>query len=360
MNKESKEKVVNYFFETDDSVRIAEDHSQDNKNENAYYTLFEHAPCGLLTLTPEGEISSINSIGIELIGGKQKLITQPVFVDHIDPDYHRTMFQAMQKTAMTGISEPAELKLKTTRGQDQRWLRADVRAHIASSGKLRQWQVSLCDITESQQTHRRTERELKNRNLLMRELNHRVANNLMMISTLIMQKEMDEGRNSDLDEIRYQIEAIRYVHEFLQKSEEYREIDMRGYLKELLSTIFSYFTAKEIEVRNETDKISLDTQSAIYIGIIINEAATNAIKYGFNSEEKPSFSVRFVESEDRRHYILTISNSGNPFPEELDISKSESLGLSLIASLTEELNGEVELSRSPSPVFTVRFPKEDG
>ncbi len=320
---------------------------------------WEQAPCGFLTLTPEGGISSINSMGTELTGIKEEVSEETIFIEYIDPDYHGAMIQALQNTVVTGKPQAAQLKMRHTQDSQPVWIRADVCAQIEPNGNLIQWNLSLATVSKIFRDYRQLEKELSKKSLLMRELNHRIANNLMMISTLIMQKELEEGRNSDLDEIRYQIEAIRYVHEFLQKSEEYREIDMRGYLKELLSTIFAYFTEKKIEVHNEASQISLDTQTAIYVGIIINEVATNAIKYGFNSEEKPSFTVKFVESEDQRSYILTISNSGNPFPEEVDVSKSDSLGLSLIASLTEELKGEVELRRSPTPVFTIRFPKEE-
>ena len=342
------------------SVQIAENPAVEETNNRTYTDFYEHAPCGFVILTPDGSISAINSRSMELIGASTEIHTQTTFIEFIDPDYHGAMVQALQNTAATGKSQSAELKMVKLQDHCAIWLRADVCAHIEANGQLKQWQLSLVDITETQKRYRRLESELEKKNLLMEEINHRIANNLMMISSLIMQKEAEKGRNDDLDEIRYQIEAIRYVHEFLNKSEGYREIDMAGYLKELLSTIFSYFTDMEITIENRIEKILLPTQTAIYIGIIVNEVASNAIKYGFNHESKPRFTVRFYKTEDQRHYQLELSNSGNPFPEDIEFSQSDSLGLSLITSLTDELGGEVELQRYPTPVFTIRFPKEDG
>ncbi|MFW6274603.1 MAG: sensor histidine kinase [Spirochaetota bacterium] len=341
------------------SVQVAENPTRTKVNPRTFSGIYEHAPCGLITLTPAASISAINSRGMELIGAPGEIHTQTTFIDFIDTDYHGAMVQALQNTVTTGKPQTAELKMARRRNHCAQWLRADVCAHVEANGQLKQWQLSLVDITETDQRCRRLENELEKKNLLMRELNHRIANNLMMISSLIMQKEAEDGRNDDLDEIRYQIEAIRYVHEFLNRSEGYREIDMAGYLKELLSTIFSYFTDQAIEIVNKVDNIKLPTQTAIYIGIIVNEVASNAIKYGFNHEKKPRFTVCFNQTEDQRHYRLELSNSGNPFPEDISVSQSDSLGLSLITSLTEELDGEVELQRYPAPVFTIRFPKEN-
>jgi len=91
---------------------------------------------------------------------------------------------------------------------------------------------------------------------------------------------------------------------------------------------------------------------------VINEIATNAIKYGFTSEEA-RFSVNMKKDAESKHYILTLSNTGNPFPEEIGLENPETMGLQLISSLVAQLNGTVELQKNPNPVFTIRFPIEE-
>ncbi|MCF7947810.1 MAG: PAS domain-containing protein [Spirochaetia bacterium] len=339
------------------AVQFADSPGTQDILREEYSALFNHAPCGFITLTPQGSISHINLRGAELIGETQDYRPAPTLIEYVEPEFHGTLVQALQNTAITGEPQSTEFKVINKQEHSTSWVRAEVGAHLEGNGQLTQWQLTLVDITGTLKECRKLEHALEKQKLFMKELNHRVANNLMMISSLILQKQAQEGKDSSLDEIRYQIEAIRYVHEFLQKSEDVHNIDMKTYLHELLLTIFSYFTDCEIEIEDKIEKLNLPSQTAVYIGIIVNEAASNAIKYGFNSQEKPRFTVLFKEMEDRQHYKLELSNTGNPFPEDIDIAQSESLGLSLIASLTEELKGEVELKRTPSPVFTIRFPK---
>jgi two-component sensor histidine kinase len=94
------------------------------------------------------------------------------------------------------------------------------------------------------------------------------------------------------------------------------------------------------------------------LGLIINEVATNALKYGFRENEHPRFRVELREKRSDHEHELSISNSGNPFPEDIPIDTPKTLGLRLINALVAQLQGRLELQRRPSPVFTIRFPLE--
>ena len=124
-------------------------------------------------------------------------------------------------------------------------------------------------------------------------------------------------------------------------------------------------------------------RKAVPLGLLINEIATNAMKHGFTDDQEPWFSIDLKEdtsvrrvrgregstvgppaaspaglpaaAEQARHYILTLANSGRPFPEDIDCDNPEILGLRLIAALVDQLDGTMELKRKPHPVFTIRF-----
>ncbi|MFO7848490.1 MAG: sensor histidine kinase [Spirochaetia bacterium] len=104
--------------------------------------------------------------------------------------------------------------------------------------------------------------------------------------------------------------------------------------------------------------ISLPTRTAISLGLIINEIATNTIKHGFIDGKPARFSIDLIDDEGTGEYTLTLSNTGKPFPEEIDIENTESLGLQLVSSLVNQLEGTMTLKRSPYPVFTIHFPGE--
>ncbi|HKK65256.1 MAG TPA: PAS domain-containing protein, partial [Clostridia bacterium] len=185
---------MNKNLENYDSVQVADSYPHPTIGDHENINFSENAPCGLLTLTPDGGIFYINLIGAELIGAEENLSERPTFIEYIDPDYHGAMVQALQNTVATGKPQTAELKTVDTQDRRPLWLRADVSARIEAKGHLSQWQISLVNITETQTRYRRLERELEKKKLLMRELNHRIANNLMMITSLIMQKEAEVGR----------------------------------------------------------------------------------------------------------------------------------------------------------------------
>src|SRR6056297_3968748 len=100
-------------------------------------------------------------------------------------------------------------------------------------------------------------------------------------------------------------------------------------------------------------------QNSMSLGLIINEIATNAIKYGFNDNEEPVFSIKMKRNKENNEYELTLSNTGNPFPDEVDIENANTLGLRLVDALIAQIDGTLELQKKPNPVFTIRFQIEE-
>ena len=215
---------------------------------------------------------------------------------------------------------------------------------------------SLRDITEKKATEEELKRTLQQKEVLLRELNHRVKNNLAMVSSLLSLKDSALGDAVDLSDLKYRIDTIRIIHEKLNYTDSYSTVELRGYLQDILESIFSSFTARKVEIRNKVEEINISTKTAIPLGLITNEIATNAMKYGFQNEERPVFTVELHRNEAENSYTLRLSNNGAAFPEEIDISKSETLGLKLVSTLVMQLDGEIQITRRPHPVFTIYFP----
>ena len=194
---------------------------------------------------------------------------------------------------------------------------------------------------------------VKEKTFLMNELNHRVKNNLMMINSLIRLRIQSQGTTVDLSGIVHQIDAIRIVHEKLYKAAAATHLDFSTYAQELLSAVFS-FSGRHIHIEKDIEVGEVSTEAIIPLGLLINEVATNAIKYGFKSLEPAVFAIS-MRKEGTEH-VLTLSNNGNQFPEAVDFDNSDTLGLRLIKILALQLQGTVELQKSPATVFTIRFP----
>ncbi len=104
------------------------------------------------------------------------------------------------------------------------------------------------------------------------------------------------------------------------------------------------------------ESFPIETKTAGSIGLIINELATNAIKHGFNSQEEPRFTIDMQSTPSGEEYILAVSNTGNPFPDGIDLQNPDSLGLQLISTLVDQIDGSIELVRRPNTEVRIRFP----
>ena len=228
---------------------------------------------------------------------------------------------------------------------------------FSQDGEVRSVVEYARDVTEIKQKEADLEKALREKDFLMKEMNHRIKNNLALVKGLIALKDDDAcSRNIGLSDIMSQIDAISIVHQQLYSRDNLEEIEFRKYIQDLLDKVFSSLTDKKVSFNNHIEHTAFPPSIAIPLGLIINEAATNTLKYGNAADKNLIFAVEFSKTEDRRQYELKLSNNGPPFPEEIDINDPETLGLRLILELTDQLNGTVELSRTPHPVFTIYFP----
>jgi PAS domain S-box-containing protein len=238
-----------------------------------------------------------------------------------------------------------------------RWINGRGKATFDENGTPVRLVGFNTDITERIRKEEELRRTLNEKDYLLQELNHRVKNNLVMVSSLIQLKDNNLGEEVDLSDIARQVDAIRIIHEKLYQHKQTDHIDMRDYVQEILSTVFSY-PSLNIRIENEVDHISLDTRTAVTVGLIVNEIATNAVKHGFTEGSEETFHAEMRRDGPDGSLFLELSNTGRPFPEDVDFENPDSLGLQLIHSLGAQLDGRLELRKEPYPVFTLSFSSE--
>lgn len=240
-----------------------------------------------------------------------------------------------------------------TKDGQEKWIGHQCRQVYDEDGNKAGRRVSCRDITSQKKLAQTLKETIEEKDFLMRELNHRIKNNLLMINSLISLKAASMEDKLSLSDISSQIDTIRVVHEKLYKSGNVARVNFREYIEDLLPSVFSFFNA-EVKINNEVKEIEISTKSTITLGLIINEIATNAIKYGFTENEENVFSIS-VQQENEEN-VLVLSNNGKPFPEDISLDNTGTLGLRLISELVKQLMGTVVLDKSPHPVFTIRFP----
>jgi two-component sensor histidine kinase len=210
----------------------------------------------------------------------------------------------------------------------------------------------LRDVTEQVESNRKLTAALQEKDDLMRELNHRVKNNLGMVSSLLSLKDESLGPRIDLSDVRNQIDAIQTVHQKLYEAGEVSRVNPRDYIRDLLDTVFASFYDSPVTVDIRIPDTTVHTKTAVCLGLITNELATNAIKHGFSEDRSHRFSVSM--DRDATGWTYSVFNDGRPFPEDIGFDHGRTLGLQLIASLAEQLGARVEVHREPSPTFIFR------
>jgi two-component sensor histidine kinase len=176
-----------------------------------------------------------------------------------------------------------------------------------------------------------------------------------MVSSLVELKNAALGDEVDLSDIINRINAIQIIHEKLHGETDVDTIDIRDYIEDLLATLFASFTSRPVTLDNRVPSMPIVPQAALPLGLITNELATNAIEHGFVDDGPARFSVSMSQEDD--YYILTIANTGRPFPEGVELANPRTLGLQLVSALVDQLEGSVELTREPTPVFRIRVPR---
>ena len=193
------------------------------------------------------------------------------------------------------------------------------------------------DITERKKGENEILRSLKEKELLLREIHHRVKNNLQIVSTLLSLQSSQSNKidvNDLYRESQNRIQSIALIHENLYQSEDLAHINFEVYVKGLLSDLFDSYgvNSSRIKLNLDIEDVTLGIETAIPCGLIINELVSNSLKHGFTGNETGEINVEIHKIADEE-YSLIESDTGVPFSDKVDFTSSESLGLELIKNL---------------------------
>jgi PAS domain S-box-containing protein len=203
---------------------------------------------------------------------------------------------------------------------------------------------------------------LREKELLLKEVHHRVKNNMQVISSLLnMQADsvVDEGLSNLLGESQHRIKSMSLIHENLYQSENLLSIDVDDYIRMLADSLCRFYVVPNVEVCLNilVDDVHLDLETAVPCGLILNELVSNALKHAFKDRQGiGNIDIEFAPKGD--NYRLHISDDGNGLPAEFELGRNASMGMEIVSILTEQLEGSLEIKGEPSASFTIEFPRE--
>jgi PAS domain S-box-containing protein len=247
----------------------------------------------------------------------------------------------------------------------------------AAPGQLRHWLVSyypvqlpqrpllglgtvVVDITERRQMEERLQASLNEKEVLLKEIHHRVKNNLQIVCSLLdLQADTltDPQVRTIFEESQQRIQAMALIHESLYQSDDLAHIDAAQYIGRLCARLGQAYAplTERVAVTVQAEAVWLGVQTAIACGLILQELLSNGFKHAFPDGQSGEIQITLQVAPEQQA-ILSVRDTGVGFPEGLDFRTTDSLGLQLVCLLTEQLQGTIRLERRAGTAWTLMFP----
>ena len=322
----------------------------------------------LFQLDPNGLISSWNVGAERLLGYTEQEIIGQAF---------ERIFTPVDVAAGSPQTEMENAR-KSGTSLDERWhIRKDGSIFFAngvltairdSSGQLRGFSKIMRDITESHRAELRPrdqEQQLRGslaeKEALLKEIHHRVKNNLQIIASLLdMQSEfLDQADSRNvLLEMKTRVRSIAAIHELLYTAADFSRIEFRRFVEKLAQDVIAVHRQHATQVRIElhAESVLLDMAQAVPCGLIVNELLTNALKHAFPDGRPGKINVSF--GSDKTNWRLEVADDGIGLAADIDPGNVSSMGFHLIQLLAQQLGGSLDVIRAAGTRFVISFPRD--
>lgn len=238
---------------------------------------------------------------------------------------------------------------------------------IIENGRAERAITVLRDITAEKKAEEQVNTALREKEVLLREIHHRVKNNLQVMTSLLsLQADyiQDPYTLTLFYEAQSRMRSMALIHEELYQSRDLARIDYQEYVEKLTANLVQVFSKNpNIEIVLDLSDIFFGVEAAIPCGLIINELVTNALKYAFPHDSKGTIAIRLKAlsaDPDQTNYLLTVEDDGVGIPADVDFENTETLGLQLVNILVRQLKGRVSLDRTGGTHFKIEFAEKNG
>jgi len=218
------------------------------------------------------------------------------------------------------------------------------------------------DVTERKENERRLQESLKEKEVLLKEVHHRVKNNMQVISSILNLQSSyidDEKALSVLSESQDRIKSMSFVHESLYQSDTLSEVNFAEYIRNIARNLYHSYGRPQggIELVFHLDSIFINLDTSIPCGLIINELVSNALKYAFKGRETGTLAIHLTRVNDAVLRLI-VEDDGVGLPESFNVETAESLGLQLVTTLATQVGGNLKVESSQGTRFTLDFKEQ--
>jgi PAS domain S-box-containing protein len=315
--------------------------------------VFDSMAAALFVCNREGIVTSVNRAGLELVDRSPgELVGQPFDrVCRLEPD---EQVGSLSRDDASGSSSERSFRHADGSSIPVSLSEAELRS---PAGELQGYVCVAQDLSALKAIERRLRDSLGEKEMLLREVHHRVKNNMQVVCSLLSMHaiECDPTVQRQLDESQNRIRSIALIHEQLYRSEELAHIDPRTYLEDLTAHIAGTFgNPGNVQLVHDVESMDLDLDQSLACGLLVNELVTNAYKHAFPGERAGTIRVS-LERTGEDQAALGVTDDGRGMDGEVDEDRI-SLGMSLLHTLAQQLGGEVSMNGQHGTRIRVIFP----
>ncbi|WP_281774108.1 sensor histidine kinase [Methanobacterium formicicum] len=285
----------------------------------------------------------------------QELVGHSLY-ELIHPDDQEKVRQTIKKSSNATEGLRVESRLKTAEGK-YIWIETTGKPVVDENG-FRGFIYSGRDITEQKKSAEYIKKSLEEKEALLREIHHRVNNNLQVISSLLslQSDNVRDPRDHELFvESQNRVRSMAMIHEKLYQSDKFNSINFRDYLKTLINRLIYDYSQDlgHIDLELDIENVELNIETSVPCGLIINELVSNSLKHAFPQGRNGKIIVKFHKIKDK--YVLMVGDNGIGPLEKSVLESSKKLGFNLVKSLIKQLDASLEILESEGTLYRITF-----
>ena len=321
-------------------------------NEEKYRSLIENSPEIILIVGRDELVEFSNNTNRNV---KQEDIIGHHLYEFVDEKHHDMIRKAHQN-----IFNGAKYQSYETEGNTKDGVTSWFLTHVGPKyldDKVVGLVLFIRNISDRKHAEEKIKQSLHEKEVLLKEVHHRVKNNLQIISSILNLQSSTISDEQTLDLLKNSQDRIRsmsLIHELLYQTKDFSTIVFSEYIRSISTNLFqSYNQNRKVELILDLNDVSLDLDMAIPCGLIVNELLTNSLKYAFSIQDSGIVKIHLSQSED--DIIIIIEDNGKGFPDSIDFKDTESLGMQLVVSLIDQIDGEIKLDGVNGTKYELKF-----
>jgi PAS domain S-box-containing protein len=332
---------------------------------------FELAPLAIAIIAPDGTYRRVNSAFLEMLGYTEPELLGRPFLDFTHPDIRArdaNVFEQIKrgelsrcrftKRQMHKDGHVVETTVHIAAVREHSEKPAFMLAHFEDVTTATREAEALAQRAAMLETVRRIGEE---REVLLREIHHRVKNNLQVISSLLnlqARQTSDMPTRAAIEDAQSRVRSIAVIHEMLYQTPDLARVDMNEYVERLARLLSHSFGARDVALEVHCEKVVLPVDHAVPCGLILNELLTNAFKYAFRPTGLTGARIVVTMAREDHELLLTVADNGVGLPASIDPRTTTTLGMSLLRMLAQQLRGRLDATVDGGTSVRVRFPVE--